>query len=235
MTAWSPESCTRLAEVAGETLRPGGLELTKYLLSCGNLPAGSRILDAGCGLGLTTQYLRNTLQLAAVGVDSSEEMLAAARLRTGDIPLICSELENLPFEAARFDAVLCECVLSQTRTGEVLAEFQRVLHVNGLLLISDLYLKSALPDHGPDAEPVAGLATRAQVTAMMADAGFTVEHWEERTRELQLLAARLILAPGSSGENLFGWKKKGCFLNKAGEVIDGRNVGYYLLVARRIE
>jgi hypothetical protein len=68
---------------------------------------------------------------------------------------------------------------------------------------------------------------------MLEQTGFTVEHWEDRTRELQLLAAQLIMASGSIGENLLEGRKPGCELNEALGVMDARNAGYYLLVARR--
>jgi ubiquinone/menaquinone biosynthesis C-methylase UbiE len=198
-----------------------------------NFKAGSRILDAGCGFGVTARYLSQSLRLETVGVDCSEEMLAVARRSSGNIPLICSELESLSFVAASFDAVICECVLSQTRSMEVLAEFNRVLCVNGHLLISDLYLKSAMPNRGPDKEIDHCPATREQMQTMLEQTGFTVEHWEDRTRELQLLAAQLIMASGSIDENLPEGRKPGCDLNKALGGMDARNTGYYLLVARR--
>ena len=45
-------------EVAGETLRPGGLELTRYGLDCmaeAGLAQGGLVLDAGCGTGASAR------------------------------------------------------------------------------------------------------------------------------------------------------------------------------------
>lgn len=225
MTDWTPDSCAGLAEVSGETLRPGGLELTGYLFDLGNFHAESRILDAGCGMGATLRYLAQTRKLIAVGVDSSQAMIAAARRHSPELPLICAGLESLPFGEADFDGIICECVLSLTVAATVLKEFHRVLSPGGLLLVTDLYRRSPGRNPGGDGQ----LVTREQIEAMMDDAGFAIEHWEDRTRELRMLAVRLIMAPGSTGENLPG----GCFFNEAEAGIDRRDMGYHLLVARK--
>lgn len=233
MNSWTPHTCAGLVEAAGDTLRPGGLELTEYLLGCGNFQAGSRILDAGCGMGATLRYLTQAGGLGAVGVDSSATMLATTRSHSGEAPLVCAALEKLPFGAASFDGVICECVLSQTAATTVLGEFQRVLRVNGLLLVSDLYLRPAGPDRVADLAAGDQLTTKEQTETMLKDAGFTVEIWEDRTRALRQLAIRLILAPGPPQENLFGWREQGCVPNETGTGITNRDLGYQLLVARR--
>lgn len=233
MNGWSPDTCGRLVEVAGETLRPGGLELTEYLLGFGNLQAGSRILDAGCGMGATLRHLVQAGHPTAVGVDSSEAMIAAARNYSPEASLFCSPLERLPFGTGSFDGIICECVLSQTVVTTVLAEFQRVLRVNGTLLVSDLYRRSACRNPGADLVSDGQLATKEQTVTMLEQAGFTIEHWEDRTRDLQRLAIQLIMAPGSAGENLFGWREQWCFLNETETGIERKDVGYHLLVARK--
>ena len=233
MSGWAPETCGRLMEVAGETLRPGGLELSEHLLDLGNFRAGSRILDAGCGMGATLRHLTQACRMKAVGVDSSIAMLTAAQRHSRELPLVCAALERLPFGDASFDGVICECVLSQTAVTPVLAEFQRVVRVGGLLLLSDLYRRSAGPNPAAAPAPAERLATKEQTETMLKDAGFMIGHWEDRTRDLQELAFRLIMAPGSTRENLYGWREQGGFLNEKEPCAGFRDVGYHLLVARR--
>jgi len=234
MNSWTLETCSRLVEVAGDTLRPGGLELSEHLLGFGNFQANSRILDAGCGMGSTTRYLSRSGSLEAVGVDSSEAMLTTARRHSREATLVCAALEELPFGEASFDGIVCECVLSQTIVATVLAEFQRVLCVDGLLLVSDLYRRSAITESELETATGNRLATKGQTEKMLQDAGFTIEHWEDRTRDLRQLAIRLIMAPGPAGENLFGWRGPGNVCNENGTDMGCRYLGYYLLAARRV-
>lgn len=228
VTGWTPDACSRLVEAGGDTLRPGGLELTEYLLGFGDFHDGSRILDAGCGMGATLQYLHATRSVAAVGVDSSAAMLAAARRHTPESSLVCAALEKLPFGEASFDGVICECVLSQTSARAVLAEFQRVLASDGLLLLTDLYRRGDRPHHSGEQTPGTRLATKEQIETMLEEAGFIIEQWQDRTRDLQNLAIRLIMAPGDAAENLSGWSGTECIVNEE----ERRSMGYYLLTAR---
>ena len=234
MNSWTPDTCGRLVEVAGDTLRPGGVELSEQLLSFGSFQANSRVLDAGCGMGATLRYLAQTRRLTAVGVDSSAAMLAAARSHSRETPLVNAALEKLPFVDASFDRVICECVLSQTDVTSVLAELQRVVRMDGLLLVTDLFRRPVAPSLAADPATIDQLATREQTETMLKDAGFTMEHWEDRTRELQHLAVRLIMSPGSARENLFGWRGEGCVVGGTETGIGSRDLGYHLLVARRV-
>ena len=230
MTAWALVTCCDLLQVAGDTLRPGGLELTAQLLELGAFSDGSRILDAGCGTGATVRYLAGTCRLTAVGVDCSPSLLLAARKESTESPLVCATLEKLPFMAGSFDGIICECVLSQTQAVVVLAEFARVLRPGGCLLISDLYLKKT---DSPHCAANGQLATREQMAAMLSNADFSVVHWEERTGELRQLAVRLIMAPGSARTNLFGWSKHAGRVKEHETKSGWKDVGYHLLVAGR--
>ena len=236
MSAWTLDSCCDLLQAAGDTLRPGGLKLTGRLLELGGLGDGSRLLDAGCGTGATLRYLAGTGRLTAVGVDCSESLLAAARQESSSSPLVRAALEALPFAASSFDGIVCECVLSQTPVAAVLREFARVLKPAGRLLVSDLYLKSPrrASDPMPDRPAIAGQpATKEQSAGMLADAGFGVQHWEDRSAELRQLTAQLIMAPGPARANLYGWSRPaGCGQEK-GTRSAWQDVGYQLLVAGR--
>ena len=68
---------------------------------------GERILDLGCGDGVLTQRLAAT-GAEVVGVDSSADMIAAARQRGLDVRVI--EATALPFDE-EFDAVFSNAVL----------------------------------------------------------------------------------------------------------------------------
>lgn len=89
---------------------------------------GERILDLGCGDGALTEALAAT-GAEVVGVDTSEELLAAARSRGLDVRPI--DGEALPF-TAEFDAVFSNAALHWMRRADaVVAGVHRALKPGG--------------------------------------------------------------------------------------------------------
>lgn len=66
-------------------------------------PGPGRCLDAGCGTGVALPVLED-LGWNAVGVDESEQSLARARDRGGEV--VAGDLGDLPFPDACFDAAV---------------------------------------------------------------------------------------------------------------------------------
>jgi SAM-dependent methyltransferase len=97
-----------------------------------------RALDAGCGAGaLAFAFAPHVREV--VGVDSSAELIAAARERA---PENCTFLEGdvtaLPFGWGEFDLVGCLRVLHHVRRPElVVAELARVMRRGGRVLLAD--------------------------------------------------------------------------------------------------
>ena len=75
-----------------------------------------------------------------VGVDISPEIVAAARLRHPQLEAAVANLTDLPFEAARFDAVFSNSTLdhltSEEEVSAGLAELARVLRPGGALIVT---------------------------------------------------------------------------------------------------
>lgn len=236
-------------------LRPGGLRLTDRAMAIAGLPIASRIWDIGCGLGVTVDHLIRRYGLAAVGVDSSEELLRVARGRMPWLPLVQARGDALPCPTGALDGVLAECSWSamagaaDAGPDRVLAEFRRVLRPRGWLIISDLYARGAGRESaaaggsaGPGAWEGAGasaspfgdaswrtLPTEPEIIAAIAAAGFEIERWEDHSLELREYAARMILEHGSL-EPLWG---PGCCGPVARAALVAARPGYFLLVARR--
>ncbi|GAB3600599.1 class I SAM-dependent methyltransferase [Microbacterium tumbae] len=96
-----------------------------------------RLLDAGCGPGLWTQFLHDGHR-DVVGVDLSEEFLAAAGERYPHLEFLCGSLRALPFESASFGGALAWYSLIHTppeHMAAVCEELARVLVPGGSLLI----------------------------------------------------------------------------------------------------
>jgi ubiquinone/menaquinone biosynthesis C-methylase UbiE len=108
--------------------------------------AGRRVLDAGCGTGIYSEWLRER-GAEVVGVDASREMLARARERLGatdgerDDPPVefhrADLAEPLDFPDESFDGVVSALVLDYVEDWHAtFAEFARVLRPGGFLVFS---------------------------------------------------------------------------------------------------
>jgi SAM-dependent methyltransferase len=98
------------------------------------LPAGARILDAGCGSGRMLDELAHYGTVS--GIDVSEAAAAAARAR-GHSDVRVGPLEALPWEDDSFDLVTAFDVIEHTPDDRrTLAELRRVTRPGGNALIT---------------------------------------------------------------------------------------------------
>ena len=91
------------------------------------LPAGTRVLDAGCGEGVLVEEFAGRLRIEGV-----DEHYSSPHVRHGS-------LLALPYPDGAFDRVLCLDVLEHLTFAEqprALAELRRVLREDGELLVS---------------------------------------------------------------------------------------------------
>ncbi|MGW6207756.1 methyltransferase domain-containing protein [Streptomyces sp. NBC_01220] len=106
-------------------------------------PAGSRVLELGCGIGAQTVHLlRSSPRAHIVAVDRSEESLARARTRVaGSAPHARVEWRNadvydLPFADAEFDHVFVCFVLEHLPDPRrALTGLRRVLRPGGTITV----------------------------------------------------------------------------------------------------
>ncbi len=98
------------------------------------LPAGARVLDAGCGSGRTLDELADYGEV--YGIELDEEAAAAARARgRGEVRI--GRLEELPWEAATFELITCLDVIEHTPDDLVtLRELRRVCRPGGWLVVT---------------------------------------------------------------------------------------------------
>ena len=97
--------------------------------------------DLGCGTGQLTETIAPYVQ-RVIAVDSSRDMLDAARQRVGGarhVELRQGDLESLPIDAAELDAAMLSLVLHYSPApGRALAEVARVLRPGGRVLVVDM-------------------------------------------------------------------------------------------------
>jgi len=234
MTDCQLKKSRTLLDAADGTLRPGGLGLTTEAFEVCRFAPGNRILDAGCGTGVTVQQLSSRGNYEVFGIDRSQSLLAEAFSQGHRPALICGDLESLPFVNQSFDGIVCECTLSQTRASGVLAEFGRVLRPRGALILTDLYRKRTPKNPLSGGKGRDSLATKDQTMDLLQAARFETTHWQDRTGDLKQLAFRLIMAPGACLDNLLGWSRQSGDAQEQALRHDWQSLGYHLLIARRM-
>ena len=225
--------------VTGPTIRPGGLSLTERALAFCCLPDRARVLDVGCGVGATVEFLRRERHHAAFGVDTSSLLLKEGIEKEPNRALLQGTAEKLPFPAQCFSAVFCECALSLFDDPvSALNEVARVLDTGGYLIISDVYAR--VPDEASSLQKlpvyccIKGAVGRRQIVAMIEESGLSLVLWEDHSPMLKQLAAQLVFSYGSL--NAFWATTCSEGLPEAiSESVERARPGYYLLIARRKE
>ena len=253
------QCCAQLyqSEVAsfllGDSFHPGGLQLTARLGERLDLSAGSQVLDVAAGRGTSALFLAERFGCEVTGIDfgmqhvAEANQAAAARGLSKRVHFQCADAEALPFEAGRFDALVCECAFCTfPDKGRAAGEFARVLRAGGRLGLTDVTRAAVLP------EALTGLLAWIACIAdarpleayvqILSSAGFsvqTLENHDEALRELvQQVQGRLftveVLAGlkrlSLSGLDLTAAKQMSA---TAAEAIARHELGYTLIVAAR--
>ena len=111
------------------------MKVERALEALAELPAGSLVLEIGCGAGATTRAMvaaRPDLVIHAC--DLSRTAIRTARSLGGRIPYVVASATALPYPDARFHAVVFYDVLEHIPDADLsLAEIYRVLKPGGLL------------------------------------------------------------------------------------------------------
>jgi arsenite methyltransferase len=224
-----------LRALIGDELRPGGLALTERALTLCRFPEKARIWDVGCGWGGTVRYLRGLYGYRAAGVDFSAETLLEDRR----LPAVCATALALPVRSEILDGIFCECVLSLLPSAEeTLVEFHRILKPGGRLVLTDIYLRKPGERPAVKASPLFSCLEGAvgidRRITQVETSGLEVLMWEDHSRLLAELAARIVWNNGSLSSFFESLVPLSC---SPGERFDTRctRPGYYLLIARKNE
>jgi ubiquinone/menaquinone biosynthesis C-methylase UbiE len=121
-------------------------QVVRRILKEGSL---KRVLDIGCAEGYTTNFISEISEFV-VGVELNIDYLKIAKSRLKQVSFINASIEYLPFRDNCFDAV-CVLEVLEHLTNEHqhngIQEADRVLHSNGLLLISVPYKEHIIQSH----------------------------------------------------------------------------------------
>lgn len=139
-----------------------------------------RIIDAGCGPGHWTDYLRD-LGTEIVGVDIVPAFIESARSRFPDTTFKLGELNALPAESASLGGILAwysVIHLSPTLLPATFQEFARCLAPGGKLLLG--FFEGHRVEEFDHAVTTAHFWSVDEMTRLLADAGFEVTEVQTR-------------------------------------------------------
>ncbi len=133
-----------MAEFTGERLVPGQVDIDLYhehlarYEFCSQLPLGSLVLDAGCGMGYGTALLGSST-CGAVGVDYDAPSILAARrdYSTSATRFLNADVCALPFPNHTFtSSVSFEVIEHLDHPERLVRQLSRVTKPDGLVIIS---------------------------------------------------------------------------------------------------
>lgn len=128
-----------------DQLHTGGPQATINLLGKADLKPGSKILDAGCGLGGSSRLLAKKFDHFVTGIDLANQFVDTAKFLTNSTGLSDQvsfrqgSILEMPFASNSFDAVLCQHILMNIEDKEkVFKEFFRILNTGGKLILHEV-------------------------------------------------------------------------------------------------
>lgn len=198
-------------------------------LGCGlptelaQIKAGNTVLDLGSGAGNDCFVARSIVGETGnvIGVDFTKSMIKKARanaLKLGleNVKFRLGEIEDLPIEDETADVIVSNCVLNLVPNKEkAFAEAYRVLKTGGHFSVSDMVLKSDLPEGlKNDASQFAGCVATAidinEYLGFIEKAGFT-NIQIQKSRKLDLPDTMLHQYFNSEEMEEFKTEEKGLF------------------------
>lgn len=130
--------------------RATGEDLYREVARLAGIERGHEVVVAGCGRGLTTEWLARRTGASMAGIDTDEEDVAHAdeRARCAALPLSYQQgaLDDLPYESSVFDAAIGEPEMAAAAdTPRAVAELVRVTKPMGAIVLLQLTWNSELP------------------------------------------------------------------------------------------
>ncbi len=172
----------------GDSLHPGGTELTLSLAEHLHLTEGDAVLDVACGRGTSLRALADRWGIRGTGLDAG-----GTPVDDTCVSVMRGDAHAIPFADGAFRSMLCECAVSTfADQRQALSEIRRVLAHGGRVVVSDMVVDGPIPEllrpYAHAGACLAGARTMIGWQELFADAGFTVVE----TRDESLHLARMI-------------------------------------------
>lgn len=174
-----------------DQLHTGGHKATLSLARDAELPAGSKVLDAGCGIGGSTRLLALEMGLSVLGMDLVDVFIDTARAlsrATGTLDntrYMKSDVTETGLETGSLDAVWCQHTLMNIPDKTAaFKEFHRILKTGGRLVLHEICrgekIPLILPVPWADKSELSHLLPIQEMHDLLVEVGFT----PVRTRDL---------------------------------------------------
>lgn len=219
-------------QLLGESLHPGGIDLTAEVARTAGIAAGARVLDAGCGRGASAIYLAGKLGCRVTGITLEKPSIIeateqAARRGVQDLTAFHQgDLAEFPLEADAFDTVLMECVLSALPQKElVLRRLLAAARPGGRLVVTDVTIASPLPREVEGALALigcnAGAGSLSHYADLVTGQGFSLDSTTDLPRVipslLESISGKLKMAELAAAFGMLS--VDGAFLSEAKRVL----------------
>ena len=114
-------------------------EILRQALNYLDKPKAKRILDLGCGTGISTKVWENAAE-EIIGVEPSKEMIKIAKRKSNNsqVKYLVGYSNDIPLPSNSIDIVSCSQSFHWMEPKSSLKEINRVLKDNGILMIYDV-------------------------------------------------------------------------------------------------
>ena len=228
-----PVTAAQLASL--DQFHVGGLAATAELAALAAIPRGSRILDAGSGLGGPSRFLADAYGCSVVGLDLAPSFVAIATLLAeragfgGRVMYEVGNLMHLPFADGSFEVVWTQHVVMNIRDREqAYREFRRVLRPGGRLAFHDVLAGDGqqaprFPVPWAESADTSFLLTEAGTTEALLRAGFRANIWRDVSAEaVKQLDQQRAPPPGLGLAVIMGPRFRAMAANLACSLREGR-------------
>ena len=214
---------------AWPSLNPCDPQMIKELLSAYANPDLPYMVtaDIGCGRGDTLACLSEQTKYKLYGTDLDTALLDRARVICPDATFMEGSADNLPFSDGLLDIAILECVFSLLdEPTKAAKELARVIKDGGVLLLSDLYTQAAEDVYIGTSECLGHVYTRQTLESLIAQGGFRLLAFYDRTSDLRGMMAQMIMSGTSidcideesrrllrqakAGYGIWIWGRAGC-------------------------
>jgi SAM-dependent methyltransferase len=185
---------------------------TAALVELAGITRGSRVLDAGSGVGGTARYVADHYGCSVTSVDLTDEYCDTNRWLNSlvglddRIQIRPADVTELPFADGTFDVVISQHVqMNVADKTRLYSEARRVLVGGGRLALWDITIghSETFGEAGELEYPLpwanepgrSHLVSPGELRAAVQSAGFSIEHWNDLTEQAAAVMQVVLAQP----------------------------------------